>query len=261
MADQVPSNSSEDVRTASTDAASAVRGLAVVTGASSGIGAAVARALSASGRPLLLLARRQEKLEALGLAGAVVDGVDVVDPEAVRRSVNEAESRLGPAEVLVNCAGVLHLGEFLSQAPDLVRQTLEVNVIGVANAIRAVLPSMLERRSGTIVNISSVAGRRGFADHVAYCASKHAVEGLSEALRMEVAPRGVRVIVVAPGVVDTPLGLETSDGRAAQRRQQLVAALDGGLPPDAVAAAVLRAVEAPPAECWQHIVLTHVGES
>lgn len=236
--------------------------LVVVTGASSGIGAAVARSLYASGRRLLLLARRTDRLAALHLDGATVVAVDVADEEAVSQTLAEAQARLGPADALVNCAGVLHLGSFLEHSPESWRRTLDVNVIGAVNTIRAVLPGMLERRAGTIVNISSVAGRQGFADHAAYCASKFALEGLSSVLREEAAPYGVRVVVVVPGVVDTRLARSLEpDGAALERRGDLVRSLEGGLHPEAVAAAVQSALGAPPAECWREIVVTHVREA
>lgn len=235
--------------------------LGVVTGASSGIGASVARSLSESGRPLLLLARRADRLAALGLSRASVAEVDVTDEAAVTQAIERGEAEHGPVGVLVNCAGVLHLGPFLTQSEDAWRRTLDVNVLGTVHCIRAVLPGMLDRGAGTIVNVSSVAGRHGFADHSAYCASKFAVEGLSAALRREVGTRGVRVIVVAPGVVDTDLGRGTQDEASSARRAELVRSLDGGLDPAAVAAAVRRAVDAPPDEVWQEIVVTHVGEA
>lgn len=237
----------------------------MVTGASSGIGAAVARALAGSGRHLLLLARRADRLDALGLAGATSAAVDVADADAVAEAVARAEGDHGPVSVLVNCAGVLHLGPFLDQSADIWRHTLDVNVLGAVHCIRAVLPGMLARGAGTIVNVSSVAGRRGFADHAAYCASKFALEGLSASLRQEVAPKGVRVIVVAPGVVDTALGKGsghgTSSEKSSKRKADFARALDGGLDPDAVASVVRHAVEAPPCESWQEIVVTHVKEA
>lgn len=234
--------------------------LAVVTGANSGIGAAVAQALSASGRRVLLLARRVERLDALEVPHALTAAVDVTDEAAVSDAIGSAEVAHGPVEMLVNCAGVLHLSPFLTQPVEIWRRTLDVNVLGTVIPIRAVLPGMVARGGGTIVNVSSVAGRHGFADHAAYCASKFAVEGLSASLRQEVGTLGVRVIVVAPGLVDTELGGGTSDDAAAARKAAFADSLDGGLSPDAVAAAIQHAVDAPPAAVWQEIVVTHVRE-
>jgi NADP-dependent 3-hydroxy acid dehydrogenase YdfG len=236
--------------------------LAVVTGASSGIGAAIARSLVGSGRPLLVMARRWDRLDGLRLPNTTAIPVDVTDEDAVARAVGNAVATYGPVGVLVNCAGVLHLGPFLTQSAEHWRHTLDVNVLGTVIPIRAVLPGMLARGAGTIVNVSSVAGRRGFPDHTSYCASKFAVEGLTASLRRELAPRGIRVIVVAPGVVDTDLGGgDDQDETSAARRSEFARSLDGGLDPDAVAAVVQRAVDAPPSEVWQEIVVTHVRET
>jgi NADP-dependent 3-hydroxy acid dehydrogenase YdfG len=235
--------------------------LAVVTGASSGIGAAVARSLSRSGRHLLLIARRGDRLEGLALPRTMVAAVDVTDGDEVARVMGRAEEEHGPVGVLVNCAGVLHLGPFLTQSVETWRHTLDVNVLGTVNPIRAVLPGMLARGAGTIVNVSSVAGRQGFPGHTAYCASKFAVEGLSASLRREVASKGVRVVVVAPGVVDTELGRDGQDAGFSARRTEFARSLGGGLDPEAVAAVIQRAVDAPPSESWQEIVVTHVREA
>lgn len=233
----------------------------VITGASSGIGAAVARALSASGRPLSLIARRGERLDALQLPDTVTASVDVTDEDSVRAAVIQAEALHGPTDAIVNCAGVMHLGRFASQASAAWQETFAVNVIGLMMTTRAVLTGMIERGGGTIINISSLAGRRGFADHVAYCGSKFAIEGLSAALRSEVASYGVRVTVIAPGIVATDLGRSSSNSGAWARHQELVDSLEGGLSPGAVAAAVLHTLDTPPGECIQELVLTHVAEA
>jgi NADP-dependent 3-hydroxy acid dehydrogenase YdfG len=244
-----------------TEPADRSAGLVVVTGAGSGIGAAVAHAASQSGRALLLLGRRTERLDALHLPRAVSASVDVTDEDSVRTAVSDAERILGPAEAIVNCAGVMHLGTFVSQPSSAWQETFAVNVVGLMIATRAVLAGMIARGAGTIVNISSVAGRRAFADHVAYCGSKFAVEGLSAALRQEVAPHGVRVTVVAPGVAATDLGRKNASAGALERRQGLLELVEGGLSPASVAAAVMSAIEMPQGESISELVLTHSSEA
>ncbi|MHB1987969.1 MAG: SDR family oxidoreductase [Acidimicrobiales bacterium] len=234
--------------------------LVVVSGASSGIGAAVARVLSGAGRPLLLLSRRAQALEALGLQETMGEALDVTDEDAVRAAVDKAEHAFGPVDAIVNCAGVMHLGEFAGQSCAAWRETVEVNVLGLMITTRAVLTGMIERGGGTIVNISSLAGRRGFADHVAYCASKFAVEGLSAALRTEVARHGVRVTVLAPGIVQTDLGRRESTAEAWARHEASTRSLDGALTPRDVAAAVLQVIELPPGQCVHELVLSHARE-
>lgn len=176
-----------------------------ITGASSGFGRALAKKFSAEGYPVLLMARRIERLEELGLENAVCAKVDVTNIDEIRAAIDMAEAQYGPIDLLVNCAGVMLLGNLENQSPDEWRQMLDVNVMGVMNGMQAVMDSMKERRHGTIVNVSSTAGVEAVANHAAYCASKFGVVGLSEVARKELAPFDVRVIRVLPGAVDTEL--------------------------------------------------------
>ncbi|USD38442.1 MULTISPECIES: SDR family oxidoreductase [Ferrimonas] len=179
--------------------------LIVITGASSGIGEATARTLSAQGHPLLLIARRVDKLEALNLPNTLCRKVDVTDRDSFAAAIADAEAQYGPVDCLVNNAGVMLLGDADSQDPAEWQKMLDVNVMGLLNGIHLVLAKMRERKCGTIVNISSVAGRKTFPNHVAYCGTKFAVHGLSETLREEVCGDDVRVITIAPGAVETEL--------------------------------------------------------
>lgn len=186
--------------------------LVVVTGASSGIGESVARQMSANGHPLLLLARRIERLEALDLPNTLCRKVDVTDRNAVKSAITEAEAKFGPVDCLVNNAGLMQLGFAHDQNPTEWDNMIDVNIKGVLNGIHAVLDGMKSRKCGTIINISSVAGKKGFPNHVAYCGTKFAVHGLSETLREEVADDSIRVITIAPGAVETELlGHTTSE--------------------------------------------------
>jgi NADP-dependent 3-hydroxy acid dehydrogenase YdfG len=188
-------------------------GLAVVTGASSGLGAAVARRLHADGRPLLLLARRYEPMAQLGLDGAMLAAVDVRDSAAVADALQEATDRCGPVEILVNNAGIMPLGDMVDQPVEDWRATLDVNVLAVMSVTQQILPGMIERRGGTVVVVSSLGARQVFEHHAAYCASKAAVHSWCDALRLEVARHGVRVIEIAPGMIQTGLVDSTSSPR------------------------------------------------
>ena len=145
--------------------------LVIITGASSGIGEATARLLSAAGHPLLLLARRVERLHALELPDSLSRAVDITDRAALLAAVEEAEARFGPADALINNAGVMLLGEISRQDPQQWERMLDVNVKGLLNGVHAVVSGMIERRQGTLINVSSVAGRKTFANHVAYVLS------------------------------------------------------------------------------------------
>jgi NADP-dependent 3-hydroxy acid dehydrogenase YdfG len=172
---------------------------ALVTGASAGIGAALARALSAAGAELWLVARRAERLQALALelGAAHALALDVCDHAAV------AERLAGlPLDILVDNAGLALGVDKLSQGdPAEWSRVLDTNVKGVLNVTRAVLPGMLQRGRGDVVLIGSVAGRQVYAGGGVYCASKHAVRALYEALRLEHVGSGVRFTTVDPGLV------------------------------------------------------------
>lgn len=233
-------------------------GLTVVTGASGGLGAAIATRLHASGRPLLLLARRGEEMAGLGLDGALLAAVDVRDEDAVAGALAAASDRFGPVETLVNNAGVLRLGDLASQPVDDWRATLDVNVLAVVGVTRQVLPAMLERQGGTIVVVSSLGARKVFSHEAAYCASKAAVHALCEGLRLEAAPQGVRVIEIAPGMVETSLADSTSDE---ELREEYLAGRRHALDPDAVAEVVRFACDLPSDVCVRELHVAHTHQS
>ncbi|MCA2493685.1 SDR family oxidoreductase, partial [Vibrio sp. 2175-1] len=179
--------------------------LVVITGASSGIGEAIARRFSEEGHPLLLVARRVERLEALNLPNTLCEKVDVTDQASLITAIEKAEAQFGPADVLVNNAGVMLLGQIDTQDAAEWKRMFDVNVLGLLNGMHSVLASMKARNSGTIINISSIAGKKTFPDHAAYCGTKFAVHAISENVREEVAASNVRVTTIAPGAVETEL--------------------------------------------------------
>ena len=186
--------------------------LVVITGASSGIGEAIAKHFSEAGYPLLLVARRVEKLKALNLQNCICEQVDVTDKEAFSNSIEKAEAQYGPVECLINNAGVMLLGQIDTQESTEWQKMFDVNVLALLNGMQAVLPAMKKRTSGTIINVSSIAGKKTFANHAAYCGSKFAVSAITENVREEVADFGVRVTSICPGAVETELlGHTTSD--------------------------------------------------
>lgn len=230
--------------------------LIIITGASSGIGEATARLFSQAGHPLLLLARRLERMRALALPDCLSRAVDVSDREAFVAAVKDAEALYGPADALVNNAGVMLLGQMHEQDPDQWEQMLNVNVKGLLNGIHALVGGMIERRQGTIINISSVAGRKTFPNHVAYVGTKFAVHGISENLREEVAAHNVRVVTIAPGAVETELLGHTTDTGIKESYQAWKAEMGGQvLSAEDVAAAIAYAYQQPQHVCIREIVL------
>ncbi|WP_394229961.1 SDR family oxidoreductase [Shewanella colwelliana] len=229
--------------------------LIVITGASSGIGAAMAQAFSVKGHPLLLLARRVEPMETLGLDNTLCISVDVTDATAMKDAIARAEKAFGPVGGLINNAGVMLLGAADVQDPAEWSQMLNINVMGVLNGIHAVLADMKARKTGTIINISSIAGRKTFPNHAAYCATKFAVHALTENIREEVAMDDVRMVTIAPGAVETALLSHTTDEEIKAGYQEWKAFMGGVIEPTAVADAAVFAFEQPQNVCVREIVL------
>ncbi|MEU6282143.1 oxidoreductase [Streptomyces sp. NPDC047028] len=180
----------------------------LVTGAGSGFGRAITEAAVAAGDVVVGAVRRPETLDEL--VAAHPDQVealrlDVVDTAAVEEAVGDVVARHGRIDVLVNNAGRTHVGAFEETTDRELRDLFEVHVFGPAALVRAVLPHMRERRSGAIVQMSSMGGQLSFAGFGAYSATKFALEGMSEALADEVAEYGVKVLVVEPGAFRTSL--------------------------------------------------------
>ena len=187
----------------------------VITGASSGIGRAAALEMARRGAHLVLGARRAEALEktasdcrALGVrATAVV--TDVTNPDDCRHLIASA----GPVDVLVNNAGFAIYDSVAEAKPADLHAMMDTNYFGALHCTQAVLPQMLERGEGTIVNVASITGIMGFARMGGYCATKFAMIGMTEALRAEVLPRGVRVALVCPGTTDTEFFVKAERGK------------------------------------------------
>jgi 3-oxoacyl-[acyl-carrier protein] reductase len=198
----------------------------LVTGAGRGIGRALAHAFADAGAKVALLGKTKKNLlevqKELKDSGAptVVLAADVSDEGAVSRAVAAAEQQLGPVDVLVNNAGIFVSAPVEKMDAVVFDRILDVNLRGPFLMSRAVLPGMKSRRRGHIVNISSTAGRRGFAGGGAYCASKFGLAGLTEAMRYEARASDVRVSCVFPSTVDTSLvkkaGIAFNPGSAIQ---------------------------------------------
>ncbi len=180
--------------------------VAVITGASSGIGAATAHALAADGYAVALLARRLDRIEALAAelgGGAIAIQADVTDRDSLLAAAARVQDELGGADVLVNNAGIMLLGPFSSEQHADYRAMIEANLLGAITATEIFL-DQLKDGGGDLINISSVAGRTARAGNGVYAATKWGINGWSESLRQELLPE-VRVTLIEPGVVDTEL--------------------------------------------------------
>jgi NADP-dependent 3-hydroxy acid dehydrogenase YdfG len=180
--------------------------VAVITGASSGIGEATARALAADGHRLALLARRADRINTLaaelGAQAVAIEG-DVTDRDSMVAAAERVQSELGPADILVNNAGVMLLAPFSSEQKTEIRQMVETNLLGAMTATEVFL-DQLRDGGGDLVNISSVAGRTARPGNAVYAATKWGLGGWSEALRQELQP-DIRVMIIEPGAVATEL--------------------------------------------------------
>jgi hypothetical protein len=230
--------------------------LVVITGASSGIGEATARAFSRAGHPLLLLARRLDRMEALGLPDAMCRKVDVRDRPAIAAAVKEAEAHYGPADCLFNNAGIARLADIGAQPPEEWDETIDINTKGVMNALHPVMNGMKERRHGTIVMMSSIAGRKVYPDHTVYCGTKFFVHAVSESIRGYLAPYDVRVIVISPGVIETEVLDHVTDPNTLKAYKANKVKIGGGISADHVADSILFAYQMPQNVLLQEIVIT-----
>jgi hypothetical protein len=220
--------------------------VALVTGASSGIGAAVARLLDEKGAHVVLSARSEDRLRdvAAGLSGPCdIRVMDVRDNASVVGAVADVAERLGRIDVLVNCAGFGEFVPFTEATLEHFQDMMDVNYMGTVRCIRAVLPHMLRAGRGHIVNIASMAGKVPTAKSSGYAATKHAVLGLTGALRQELRGTGVLVSAVSPGPVDTPF-FDRADPQGTYVRNVRRFMLS----PDEVARAVVRVIERRKAE-------------
>ena len=220
----------------------------VITGASSGLGEATARMLSARGATVVLGARRVERIVALAdelvRAGgkALALRTDVTRHEEVRRLVDAAVEKFGRIDVLLNNAGLMPSSPLERRKIDDWDRMIDVNIKGVLYGIAAALPHMQARKSGHIVNVSSVAGHKVRAGTAVYSATKHAVRVLTEGLRQEVKPWNIRTTIISPGAVATELpdSITESDVQAGVKAFYEIA-----IPADAFARAVVYALSQP----------------
>lgn len=229
--------------------------LVVVTGASSGIGKELAKRFSQEGHPVLMIARRKNLMTELNLPNCLCKSVDVTDREVMEQAIREAEAIYGKTDLLINCAGLMLLGYPESQNYEEWEQMIDVNIKGILTGTKAVLKNMVEANEGTIINISSIAGRKTFNNHSIYCGTKYAVHAITESIRKEVAKSNVRFIVIAPGVVETPLLSHTSNEEIKNDYNNWKKTIEGGLDVSQIADCILFAYKMPQEVCVREIVI------
>jgi short-subunit dehydrogenase len=218
---------------------------ALVTGASGGLGREIALELVRKGATVLLLARREEKLRAVadeiarqcGARRAEIVVGDVTDPTVRRTALERAQAALGGLDILVNNAGVGTLARFESSDPQYTRQVMETNFFAPVELSREALPLLRAGRQPIIVNIGSILGHRATPQNSDYCASKFALRGWSESLRVELAPEGIDVLLVSPGSTATEFW-----DHLVGKQGEVPWSLQGAAAADVVARSVVRAI-------------------
>lgn len=219
-----------------------------ITGASSGIGESLAYAFARQGAQLVLSARRAEELQRVKAACNVADEkvlilpLDVSDTESIPQHAKQVYDRFGRVDILVNNAGLSHWTKVKDLSLEVVHKIFNVNFFGGVALTKAVLPAMLENKQGHIVVISSVLGKMVVQKQAAYNASKHALQGFYDTLRLEVAAEGIKVLLVCPGFVRTNVAKNSlnKDGEAINKDNDKIL---NGLDPNYVADEVLKAIE------------------
>jgi NAD(P)-dependent dehydrogenase (short-subunit alcohol dehydrogenase family) len=231
-------------------------GTALVTGASSGIGEATAKGLLAAGYVVYSGARRIDAMRSLQEAGARVVSLDVTEDASMTAAVDSILRETGRIDVLINNAGYGSYGALEDVPLDEGRRQFEVNIFGLARLTQLVLPTMRAQRAGRIVNISSIGGKFGEPFGCWYHATKFAVEGLSDSLRMELHPFGIDVVVIQPGATHSEWGKIAHDGlikysgngpyreAAAAHARMMQAGHEGSIPapPSVVAKTIVQAI-------------------
>ncbi len=223
----------------------------LITGASQGIGKSLAEAAARQGARVLAAARSQDLLHELAeqvhARGGILETVhaDVTCPDDRHRMITAAERHFGGLDILVNNAGIGATGHFAEVSPDRLRKIMEVNFFGLTETTRACLPLLRNGNRPAIVNISSIAGKRGLPARSEYSASKFAVQGFSDALRAELAKDGIDVLVICPGLTQTNFSQNMIEQKARLQLDHL-----RGMTAEAVALATLRSIERGRDESW-----------
>jgi 3-dehydrosphinganine reductase len=224
---------------------------AIITGGSRGIGLAIARELVSRGANITILARDTGRIDqavselkqTANNPSQLVQGIslDVTKEDDVTQIVNDWVGNFGAPDILINSAGFAHPGNIENLSLEIFKKTMDVNYFGTVNCIKAVLPSMLAKGNGIIVNISSVSGFLGIYGYTAYSGSKFAVTGFSDALRNELKPRGIKVAVVFPPDTDTEQLAYESRFKPEVTRE--IAGNAGLMTPQQVARGIIRGIE------------------
>ncbi len=202
------------------------------------------------------MARRLDRMEALGLPNSMCRKVDVRDREAIAAAVKDAEAEYGPTDMMFANAGIARLADIGRQPPEEWDEMIDINTKGMMNTVHAVMSGMMERRQGTLFMMSSIAGRKVYPDHTVYCGTKFFVHAVSESIRDYLADYDVRVIVLSPGVIETEVLSGVLDEQTLADYKANKVKMGGGIGPEHVANIMLHSYQMPQNALIQEICIT-----
>lgn len=235
--------------------------LIVITGANSGIGLATAKLFASKGYPLLLIDKNTSVLETLEFKNCLIKNIDVRDFESLNNAVSKAESKFGLVDLMLNNAGIMPLDKYYDQSLQDKYDIIDTNIKGVINGMDAVLPSMIKSNRGTIINISSTAGRFTYDDHSVYNGSKFAVNAITQQARRELAHTNIRFSLIEPAIVNTNLLSTVTNKKIKDEYLKFQQSIDNGLKPETIAQTILYIYELPQDVTIKEILISHTNES
>ena len=230
--------------------------LVIITGATSGIGLSLAKKFSQNNYPLLLIGRRIENLNNIHLDNCIKKCVDVRNVESFKNAIEEAESIYGNCDLLINNAGLMQLGNVYNQSITEWNNMIDINLKGVFNGCHLVVEKMKQNKTGTIINMSSIAGKKATPGRAVYCATKFGVSAFSESLRQEVCSDNIRVISICPGIVDTELQQHTNDNSYKESLIELAKNPNTSLKPEDIANIIFHTYSLPQNICIRELIIT-----
>lgn len=235
--------------------------LIAITGANSGIGLASAKLFASKNYPMLLIDKNIDVLETIDFKNCLIKKIDVRDFNSLNQAIIKAQKEFGSVDLMLNNAGIMPLDKYYEQSLQDKYDIIDTNIKGVINGMDAVLPSMIKENSGTIINISSTAGRFTYDDHSVYNGSKFAVNAITQQARRELAHTNIRFSLIEPAIVNTNLLSTVKNQKIKDEYLQFQRNIDNGLKPETIAQTILYIYELPQDVTIKEILISHTNES
>ncbi|PYF43733.1 SDR family oxidoreductase [Metamycoplasma alkalescens] len=232
-----------------------------ITGANSGIGLACTKLFLEKNYSVLAIDKEIENLKKIESKNLLISKTNVKDFNAIKKAIENAHKKIGEIDLMINNAGVMYLEKYHKQNQDEKYDMLDTNIKGVLNGMDAILPSMLERNHGTIINISSVAGRYTYKNHAVYNSTKFAVNAATEQIRRELAHTNIRFSLIEPAIVNTNLLENTKNKEIYNEYKKWRDEINGGLSPEQIAETAFYVYSLPQEINIKEIMLSHTNET